>query len=166
MEYLRGTLVFEDPTQGYAGQQTARQILIILARVQSVRLELEQFDYVYQHSVRLRPFAASMSQSRSFLSLALLSCRTCLGAACPPSFGLPTPPSTAFSAIIRLRRHSSTILPPPADHAQNAIQNMASTTEELVGQSGRHYLIERVLQEKVNPPRRVYLATYMLLKLN
>jgi len=38
---------------------------------------------------------------------------------------------------------------------------MASTAAETVGQSGCRYLIERVLQEKGIPPRRVYLATYV-----
>ncbi|KAK4983981.1 hypothetical protein LTR50_006891 [Elasticomyces elasticus] len=36
---------------------------------------------------------------------------------------------------------------------------MTSATAQLVGQSGRCYLIERVLQEKKFPLRRVYLAT-------
>ncbi|KAL9119080.1 MAG: hypothetical protein Q9187_004366 [Circinaria calcarea] len=35
---------------------------------------------------------------------------------------------------------------------------MVSKAGELVGKSGRRYLIERVLQEKVIPPHRVYLA--------
>lgn len=43
-------------------------------------------------------------------------------------------------------------------------QRIASTT--AVGQPGCRYLIDRVLQEKGVPPRRVYLATYVLLKLN
>ncbi len=55
-------------------------------------------------------------------------------------------------------RHASPMPPPPlaADHAQHEIKMMASTTAEPLGQSGSHYLIERVLQEKGNPPRRVY----------
>jgi len=61
----------------------------------------------------------------------------------------------ALPATVRLPRHAP---PPPlaADHAQHEIKMMASTTAEPLGQSGSHYLIERVLQEKGNPPRRVY----------
>lgn len=55
---------------------------------------------------------------------------------------------------------------PPPDHAQHGIQKMAYTTLEPIGQSGRRYLIERVLQENGNPPRRVYLAKNVYLKLN
>ena len=40
-----------------------------------------------------------------------------------------------------------------------------STNTEVVGGSGCRYLIQRVLQEKGPPTRRVYLATYVLLKL-
>jgi serine/threonine protein kinase len=47
---------------------------------------------------------------------------------------------------------------------------MESTTKELVGQSGRHYHIERVLQEKEFPngisPLRVYIASCVPLKVN
>ena len=43
---------------------------------------------------------------------------------------------------------------------------MTSMPVELVGQSGRRYLIKKVLEEKGIPPRRVYLATYVLLKPN
>jgi hypothetical protein len=47
---------------------------------------------------------------------------------------------------------------------------MESTTKELVGQSGRHYHIERVLQEKEFPngisPLRVYIASCVPVKVN
>jgi len=46
------------------------------------------------------------------------------------------------------------------------IQKMAYTAAGPVGQSGYSYSIERVLQEKGIPPRRVYLARSVLLKLN
>ena len=97
-------------------------------------------------SARMR--CTSMSPSPSFSFLTLRSCRTCWGAA-----RLPTPSAVTFRAT---RYHISTMpLPPPET------QKMASTTAEPVGQSGCRYLIERVLQEKGNPPRRVYLATYV-----
>lgn len=40
-----------------------------------------------------------------------------------------------------------------------------SMTTEVVGHSDCRYLIQRVLQEKGPPTRRVYLATYVLLEL-
>lgn len=116
---------------------------------------------------RFRPSPISMSPSRSFWCLTLRSCRTCLRAARLSTFGLPTSSSAAFFATIRLRRRTSTMPPapqPPADRARYKTQKMAAT--ELVGQSGSRYVIDRVLQEKGIPPRRVYLATYVLLKLN
>ena len=108
----------------------------------------------------LRIFTTSMSPSRS-----IRSCRKSLGVNQFPTIGLSTP-SPSFPATIRLRCHTSTMPPSPAYHAQHEIQKMASTTAEPVGQSGRRYLIERVLQEKGVSPRRVYLATCVLLKLN
>jgi hypothetical protein len=39
------------------------------------------------------------------------------------------------------------------------IQKMAYSAVPIVGQSGCIYSIERLLQEKEIPPRRVYLAT-------
>jgi hypothetical protein len=44
------------------------------------------------------------------------------------------------------------------------MQKMASTTTEPIGNSGCRYVIERVLQEKGIPPRRVYLASYVALE--
>ena len=38
---------------------------------------------------------------------------------------------------------------------------MSTTITEVVGNSDRHYLVQRILQEKENPTRRVYLATYV-----
>ncbi|KAI9678155.1 MAG: hypothetical protein M1817_006100 [Caeruleum heppii] len=67
----------------------------------------------------------------------------------------------ALHSTVRLRRYTSTTLPRslPADHPQNDIKIMASSPMELLGRSGCPYIIERVLQEKQNPRRRVYLAT-------
>jgi len=39
---------------------------------------------------------------------------------------------------------------------------MLSTTTARVGRSSRRYLIERVLQEKLIPPPRIYLAVFVL----
>lgn len=87
-----------------------------------------------------------MSLSRySFLTIR--SCGLRFGAARLSTFSLPASSSAASPGT--LRRHTST-MPPP----------------DPVGQSGRHYLIEQVIQEKGIPPRRVYLATYVFLKLN
>ena len=43
--------------------------------------------------------------------------------------------------------------------AQYATQSAIHANEKLVGQSGRHYLIERVLQSKQAPLSHVYLTT-------
>ncbi|MCJ1382836.1 hypothetical protein MMC17_005949 [Xylographa soralifera] len=45
------------------------------------------------------------------------------------------------------------------DLAQHVTQSTIHANEQLVGQSGRHYLIERVLQSKEVPPSHVYLTT-------
>lgn len=37
--------------------------------------------------------------------------------------------------------------------------NKTSINDKLIGQSGREYLIEKVLQAKKTPPSNVYLAT-------
>lgn len=117
----------------------------------------------------IQTLAVSISPSRSLFFPTLRSCRTRLGVARLTTFGLPKPSSAIFSATVpatvRLRRHASTRAP-PAHQAQHETQKTMSTTTEPVGQSGRRYLIERVLQERGTPPRRVYLATYVLLKLN
>jgi hypothetical protein len=93
----------------------------------------------------------------------------------PPSSFLKWPYSTAarypafrsqitlLSRVAILRHYKSTTLPQPSlNRTQGHISTVDSTTE-LVGQSGRHYHIERVLQEKEFPngisPLRVYLAT-------
>ena len=44
------------------------------------------------------------------------------------------------------------------------MQKMVFPTAPRIGQSGRRYFIERVLQEKETPTCRVYLATYVPLK--
>jgi hypothetical protein len=54
----------------------------------------------------------------------------------------------------------------PADRTHHDIQKATSTTAEIVGQSGRRYLIERVLQDKEILSGRVFLATYVLLELD
>ena len=104
----------------------------------------------------------------SFWFPTLRFCRTPWGAVQFPTSGLLKPSSAALPATVRLRRHTSTVAPLPlaSDHAQHETKMMVSTAAEPLGQSGRRYLIERVLQEKGNPPRRVYLATSVLLALN
>lgn len=58
----------------------------------------------------------------------------------------------------------------PSNRTQDYISTIEPTTKELVGQSGRHYHIERVLQEKEFPngisPLRVYIASCVPLKVN
>ncbi|KAL9097946.1 MAG: hypothetical protein Q9163_006298 [Psora crenata] len=49
---------------------------------------------------------------------------------------------------------------PEDDSALHEAQSAIHTNEKLVGHSGRHYLIERILQSKEVPSSHVYLATY------
>lgn len=114
--------------------------------------------------VGLKAFAASMSPPRSFTLLTVRSCRTPLSAPRILAFGLRTPSIAALPTIVRLRRYTSTMLPLPADRTHHDIQKATPTTAEIVGQSGRRYLIERVLQDKEILSGRVFLATYVLLE--
>ncbi len=129
------------------------------------RTQLRSHAKTY-YSVPLKIFAAYMSPLSSFSFLMLRSCRTHLGVTLLLRYALSTSSFTTFPATVRLRRHASTVPPSPADYARHETQKTASPAEELVGQSGCRYLIERVLQEKTIPPRRVYLARYVLLRLN
>jgi hypothetical protein len=54
----------------------------------------------------------------------------------------------------------------PLYHVEYHTNKMPPKAAGPVGQSGYSYSIERILQEKETPPRRVYLARYVLLKLN
>lgn len=107
-----------------------------------------------------------MSSSRSLRYLTRLSCKACFGTAristlgsLPPSFSPVVP--AVISAVIYPCRYISTIPPLPADQSQHETQKTSSMSAGLVGQSGRHYQIERVLQEKGSAAGRVYLATYI-----
>ena len=64
---------------------------------------------------------------------------------------------TLFPTAVGLARHISTMS--GGDLAQHEVQSTIHANEKLVGQSGRHYLIERVLQSKEDPPAHVYLAS-------
>ena len=113
-----------------------------------------------------RPLLPHMSPPRAYSFPIFNYCRKCSGAARHSTFRLPTLFSANVHVTVRLRHHNCTMPPLPADYTQHNIQEMASTKAEPVGKSGRRYFIERVLQEKGIPARRVYLATYVLLELN
>ena len=68
-----------------------------------------------------------------------------------------------FPAALGLPRHISTMS--RDELTQHKTHSIIRANEELVGQSGRHYLIERVLQSKEVPPSHVYLATWVFNKL-
>lgn len=70
---------------------------------------------------------------------------------------------TLFPTTLGLPRHISTMS--VDDLKQHETQSTIHTNEKLVGQSGRHYLIERVLQSKEVPPSHVYLTTWVSNKL-
>ena len=114
----------------------------------------------------IRIFVASMFLSCPFSFPTLSSCRMCLGVARFSTFGLPTHLSTIFPATVRLRRYASTMPLSLVDHVQQETQKTVSVSAERIGQSGRRYSIERVLQERDIPVRRVYLATYVPLRFN
>src|SRR2546423_11825333 len=104
----------------------------------------------------LKTFAASMSLPRSFSLLTVCSCRAPLSAPRILAFVLRTPSVAAVPTIVRLRRYTTTM--PPADRTHHGIQKATSTTAEIVGQSGRRYLIKRVLQDEEIPPGRAFLV--------
>lgn len=111
----------------------------------------------------LRPIKTFYPLSRSFSPIQFLQNRTyLLGVVQFSTFGLLTP-SSATSPSIRIRRfrRPDSTITAVTNHAQ---QKNASTTTEPVSQSGHRYIIQRVLQEKGNPPLRVCLAMYVLLK--
>ncbi len=65
-------------------------------------------------------------------------------------------PSSTFPTILSCSRYSSTI--PPAKKYQT--QELVYSGKRIVGEFGRCYVVEQILQEKGNPPRHVYLARY------
>jgi serine/threonine protein kinase len=69
----------------------------------------------------------------------------------------------SFSAFATGR---ATVRISPLYHVEYHTNTMPPKAAGPVGQSGYSYSIERVLQEKGIPPRRVYLARHVLLKLN
>jgi hypothetical protein len=75
-------------------------------------------------------------------------------------FGLSTLSSTAFPATVNFPRYTSTM--PPGKLTQHATAEAASSDVEIVGESGRHYRIEQILQEKGNPLYRVCLARHVI----
>lgn len=70
---------------------------------------------------------------------------------------------TVFPTALGLPRHGSTIS--GDDLTQHETQSTIPAAEKLVGHSGRHYQVERVLQSKEAPPSHVYLTTLVPNKL-
>jgi hypothetical protein len=69
-------------------------------------------------------------------------------------------PAAQFCAGIRSPRYTSTMSPTPANPVQSKTPKKAlEPMERVVGDSGRQYLIQKILQEKEGYPCRVYLAT-------
>lgn len=108
-------------------------------------------------------FALFMSPYRAFLFVGSPFCRRSLGFGASQVLIPKSPCSTAFYATIQFPSTAS--LPPLADPPRHEIKKDMSTITEVVGHSGVQYVIQRVLQEKGPPMSRVYLATYVLLKL-
>jgi len=106
-----------------------------------------------------------MNPSRSMPFLVSPSFRSCLVTVQTPTSGLPTPPSDASTAAIRLLRHANSESQSSADRAYHEMQKIASTVEEIVQHFGCHCFIEQVLQEKEVEPHRVSLVMYVLLHL-
>jgi hypothetical protein len=90
------------------------------------------------------------------------SSRACLGGAQARlvQVGLSLRPAVQFCAGIRSPRYTSTMSPTPANPVQSKTPKKAlEPMEQVVGDSGRQYLIQKTLQEKEGYPCRVYLAT-------
>lgn len=88
--------------------------------------------------------------------------RSCVGTTRASVFSLSKSSSIAFPALVDFPRYTSTM--PPGDSARQEAAEISSPLAEVVGQSGRHYLIKQVLQERSNPRQRVSLAMYGYLK--
>lgn len=80
------------------------------------------------------------------ISLSLLVFRSCRHRAC---FRLVSPKFSSYRLPL-----PTTIL----HHRINTISTTSVDSTEYIGQSGRKYKIERVLQEETFPPRHVHLA--------
>lgn len=92
---------------------------------------------------------------------------------CTKSMGLGAskflnPACPRCRATVQFSRHSSAVPPPssPVDRTRHDKGKEPPTITEVVGHSGRPYLIQQVLQEKESPTRRVYLARYAPAKLH
>lgn len=72
---------------------------------------------------------------------------------------------TLYPTALELPYHSSTLSKDKDNLTQHEKQPTTHTNEKLVGQSGRHYVIERVLQSKDVPSSHVYLTTCLINKL-
>jgi hypothetical protein len=75
-------------------------------------------------------------------------------------FGLSTLSSTAFPPTVNFLRYTSTM--PPGKPAQHATAEAASSDVEIVRESGWHYQIEQILQEKDNLLYHVCLTRHVI----
>lgn len=107
-----------------------------------------------------------MSPCREFFFTIPRFCKRSFRLGAPSVLSLDSPSSTAFRATVQFPRHNSTVpIPPPTVYTQREMEKDMSSITEVVGDSGRLYQIQRVLQEKEPSSGRVYLATFVLLKL-
>jgi hypothetical protein len=84
--------------------------------------------------------------------------RLCVGTTRASVFSLSKSSSITFPTLVNFPRYKSTM--PPEDFVRQVVGETSSPSEEVVGQSGRRYVIKQVLQEHDNFPYRVSLARY------
>lgn len=95
------------------------------------------------------------------LSLVIRSSRLRLGPARAAISSLLRPSSIINPYGLRLLHHAITIPSESPVSDLRDVEMMHPPSETLVGQSGRRYVVERVLQDKGPPLGRVCLATYV-----
>lgn len=95
-----------------------------------------------------------MSLYRAVLSRKPRCCKKSFGLGASQVLNLGSPRSIAFHATGQFPRHIGTVptsTPPQAEQTLYEIKRDMSTITEVIGDSGRRYLIQRVLQDK-GPP--------------
>lgn len=118
---------------------------------------------LYQAIIDICPLRIPISP---FFFMNRLLCRKFMGLGASQLLKPALPREAAIYATVQFPRHSSTVPPAPVDRIRHDIGEKSPTITEVVGLSGRPYLILQVLQEREPPTRRVYLARYTPAKLN
>lgn len=134
-----------------------------LSHEQGVKAFPQTFGPLHAPAGDLQTTVNTMPPSRLLHSLRTrFSSRACAGGARVRlgQGGLSLRPAARFRGSIRSPRYTSSMAPTPADSVQRQTAREAlGMMERVAGDSGREYLVQKILQEKEGYPCRVYLAT-------